>query len=105
MFLVQTPAAVSNVNVSPSPYSARVTWKLPTRQDSSYITQIIVYLDGYEHQILPRGTQVTIDSLTPYKEYIVGIETQDSSSQRSGKTVYSPFRTDEAGKCEDLFCT
>ena len=93
---VQTPAPVSNINVSPSNYSAYVTWQISTStKDSSYITKIIIYLNSKEHKNISRGTQVTIDGLLPYTSYTVGIETQDGSSQKSN-IVIETFKTSKA---------
>ena len=99
LFLVQTPAPVFNINVSPSKRSARVTWSIQTKtQDSSYITQIIIYRDNKQYKNISRGTEVDITGLIPYTTYIVGIQTQDGSSQYS-KIVNESFKTSEAGKC------
>ena len=96
---VQTPAPVSNINVAPSKYAAHVTWEISTsKQDSSYITHIIIYLNGKEHKIISRGTQVNITNLLPYTSYTVGIQAQDGSSQTS-QIVYKIFRTNGAGNC------
>ena len=103
LFLVQTPAAVSNINVSPSKRSAHVTWSIQTAtQSSSYITQIIIYLDNKKYKNISRGTEVDITGLTSYTTYTVGIQTQDGSSQYS-KMVNESFTTNEAGKCGDGF--
>jgi hypothetical protein len=84
LFLVQTPAQVSNITVSPSKFSATVMWEISTStQHSSYITEIIIYLNGQVHKTVSRGTQVTIEGLLPYTSYSVGIQTQDGSSQKS----------------------
>ena len=97
LFLVQTPAPVFNIIVSPSQYSANVTWEISTSiQDSSYITQIIIYLNGQVHKTISRGTQIAINGLSPDTFYVVGIQTQDGSSQKS-QMVIEPFRTKEKG--------
>ena len=96
-YLVQTPAPVYNIKVTSYKYSARVTWRIPTPKDSSYITKIIIYLNGTEYQNISRGTQIDIKGLKLYTEYTVGIETEDGSSQRSNK-VFKYFEINEAGK-------
>ena len=103
IFLVQRPAPVFNINVSPSKYSARVTWSIQTAtQYSSYITQIIVYIDNTKHKTISRRTEVDITGLTPYTTYIVGIQSEDGSSQYS-EIVNENFKTNEASKCRDGF--
>ena len=98
LFLVQKPAPVSNINVTPSNYSARVTWSIETEtQDSSYITQIIIFLGNTKYKNISRGNEVDITGLTPYTTYTVGIQTQDGSSQKS-KNMSKSFKTNEAGK-------
>jgi hypothetical protein len=83
--------------VSPSQYSATVNWKISTSiQDSSYITQIIIYLYGQVNKTISRGTKVTFDGLLPNTSYAVGIQTQDGSSQKS-RIVTQPFKTNEEG--------
>ncbi|CAB4005657.1 Down syndrome cell adhesion molecule homolog isoform X2 [Paramuricea clavata] len=57
-------------------------WKLQTSA-SSYITQIIIYLDGNQHWTISRGTQFDITGLKPGTMYTVRIQTQDGSSQTS----------------------
>ena len=101
MFSAQTPAPVSNIIVLPSSYSAHVTWEISSStQDSSYITQIIIYLNGKENRIVSRGTEVNINDLSPNTWYTVGIQAQDGSSQTS-QTVDKSFRTNEAGNYKD----
>ena len=95
IFLVQTPAPVSNIKVSPSQFSAQVTWKISS-QDSSYVKWIIIYLNSKQHMNTSQRTQVTIAGLSPYTSYTVGIETQDGSYQKSN-IVSKHFRTKDAG--------
>ena len=97
-FLVQTPAAVSGIDISPFYHFANVTWTIPTTpQDSSYITEIIIYLNLKKYKIIPRGTQVNIFCLKPNTSYTVGIQTEDGSFQRS-EIVTKFFTTKEEGK-------
>ena len=97
LYLVQTPAPVYNIKVTSYKHSARVMWTIPTPKDSSYITKIIIYLNGSEYKNISRGTQINIKGLKLYTWYQVEIEAEDSSSQRSNKvSIY--FETNEAGK-------
>ena len=97
LYLVQTPAPVYNIKVASYKHSARVMWTIPTPKDSSYITKIIIYLNGSEYKNISRGTQINIKGLKLYTWYQVEIEAEDSSSQRSNKvSIY--FETNEAGK-------
>ena len=98
LYLVQTPAPVYNIKVTSYNYSALVTWRIPTPKDSSYITKIIIYLNGAEYQNISRGTQIDIKGLKLYTEYTVGIVTEDGSSQRSNKVSKHFGETNEAGK-------
>ena len=99
--LVQTPAPVKNLNVSPSDYSARVTWELPTApEDSSYITHYLIFLNNKFVKEISRamyGTEFNILPLKPNTENTFGIQTKDGSVQR-GTYVTETFTTKQAGK-------
>ena len=98
LFLAQQPAAVSNINILPSPYSATVSWEIPiSKQESSYITHVILYINGEERMVIDRRIQITITNLSPSTHYTVGIRTQDGSQQKS-TNVDKTFTTREAGK-------
>ncbi|CAB3995581.1 receptor-type tyrosine- phosphatase epsilon-like isoform X1 [Paramuricea clavata] len=96
---VQTPTPVYDIEIILSDYSASVTWKILTAsQDSSYITHYIIYLDGDELKKISRemyGTGFNILPLKPNTQYTVGIETEDSYSQR-GTYVTKTFTTKQA---------
>jgi hypothetical protein len=94
--LAQTPSPVYDIKITPSHYLARVTWKLQTSA-SSYITQIIIYLDGNQHWTISRGTQFDITALKPGTMYTVRIQTQDGSSQTSSAEDRN-FKTNKAGE-------
>ena len=97
-FSVQTPAPVSNINASPSQYSANVTWTISnSAQETSYITKIVIYLNGKEHEVIARGTRFTFNDLKPGTSYTVGIQTQDDYSQKS-EILKKTFTTSKAGK-------
>jgi hypothetical protein len=88
------PAAVQDIKIQPSFTSAIVTWKLPTSASaSSYITHLVIYLNGTENKRMFRSTQIDIKGLTPYTWYKVEIVTQDGSSQSSDKPTSEMFRT------------
>ena len=76
-----------------------MTWRIPKApNDSSYITNIIIYLNGAKHQNVSRGIkQIDIERLKPNTSYNVEIETEDDSFQKSIKTSKS-FKTKETGK-------
>ena len=99
LFLVQTPAPVKDLVITPSQYSAKVTLNIETSESaSSYITKLNVYLDGQKHQTITRGSHnvFNIIGLQPYTNYFVEIETKDGSSQSSGN-VSKTITTKEAG--------
>ena len=61
-----------------------------------------MYLNDQENQKIPGGRKnnwIIIKQLKPNTEYIVGIETQDGSLQRS-RRVIKKFKTMEEGKSE-----
>ena len=88
------PAAVQDIKIQASYTSANVTWKLPTfASASSYITHLVIYLNGTEKKRIFRSTQINIEGLTPYSWYKVHIGTQDGSSQSSDKAASEMFRT------------
>ncbi|CAB4024817.1 retinoschisin-like isoform X2 [Paramuricea clavata] len=95
---VQTPAPVKNINVSPSDYSARVTWEIPTPQDSTYITHYLIYLNNKFVKEISRamyGTEFNILPLKPNTENTFGIQTKDGSVQ-GGTYVSETFTTKQA---------
>jgi hypothetical protein len=97
-YLAQTPAPVNNIRITPNKYGVRVTWRIRTApQDSSYITNLIIYLNGAKYQNISRGTEINIEGLKPYTRYKVEIETQDGSLQKSNKASQW-FMTKKAGK-------
>ena len=99
LFSVQTPAPVKDLVTTPSQYSAKVTLNIEASESaSSYITKVNVYLNGQKHQTVTRGSHYAfnITRLKPYTDYVVGIETEDSSFQRSNK-VFKTIKTKEAG--------
>ncbi|CAB4039984.1 interferon-induced very large GTPase 1-like isoform X2, partial [Paramuricea clavata] len=95
----QTPAPVKNINVSPSDYSARVTWDIPTApEDSSYITHVRLFLNGRYRKYISRamyGTAFNVLPLKPNTEYTVKMDTEDGSLQR-GTPVTTSFTTKQA---------
>jgi hypothetical protein len=97
---VQIPAPVYDMRIIQYKYSARVTWRIRTApQDSSYITKIIIYLDGAEYQTISQRQRtyiVYIKRLKPNTSYKVEIQTEDSYSQRSTK-FFRSFTTSTAG--------
>ena len=98
LLLVQKPAPVSNITVSPSAYSVNVTWKIRTSsRESSYITSVTIYINGKNYTTIPRGTGLTVNQLIPYTRYRVSIWTRDGSSQYS-QEVHTNFTTSQAGK-------
>ena len=104
--LVQTSAPAYNIKVYPSKNSARVTWSIQTAiQDSSYITQIIIYLNNKKYKTISRGTEVNITGLIKDTTYTVKIKTQDGSSQKSEIVNSSAFTTNEAGKYIEIGLT
>ena len=98
---VQKPAPVYDVRIIPFQYAARVTWKIRTAsKDSSYITSIIFYLNGFEYRKISRQarfTETSITGLDPYTSYILAIVTQDGSLQTSTR-ISKYFRTRETGE-------
>ena len=97
-YLVQTPAPVYEISITPYERVARVTWRIRTApEDSSYITKIIIYLNRRKYETISRGTQIVIKKLVPNTRYQVEIETEDGSSQKS-KKVSGNLNTKEAGK-------
>jgi hypothetical protein len=75
-----------------------VTWKLQTSASaSSYITQLVIYLNGTKYKNVSRGTQTNIEGLNLFTWYKVEIETRDGSLQKSIK-VFKSFKTRVTGK-------
>jgi hypothetical protein len=92
------PAAVQDIKIQPSYTSASVTWKLQTSASaSSYITHLVIYLNGAEYKTISRGSQTNIEGLNLFTSYEVGIETRDGSLQESIK-VFKSFKTRVTGK-------
>jgi hypothetical protein len=103
-YLAQIPAAVQDIKIQPSYTSARVTWKLQTSASaSSYITQLVIYLNGTKYKNISRGTQTNIEGLNLFTSYEVEIETRDGSLQKSIK-VFKSFKTRITGK-RSCMCT
>ena len=99
LFLVQTPARVKDLVITPNQYSAKVTLNIETSESaSSYITKLNVYLDGQKHLTVTRGSHnaFNIIGLKPYTNYFVEIEAKDGSSRSSGN-VSKTIKTEEAG--------
>ena len=101
--LVQKPAPVKNINVSPSDYSARMTWEIPTApKDSSYIKSFRFFLNGGYRKYITRamyGTTFNILPLKPNTEYTVKLDTGDGSLPIvRGPPVIKTFKTKQAGK-------
>ncbi|CAB4005658.1 Venom prothrombin activator pseutarin-C non-catalytic subunit [Paramuricea clavata] len=96
---VQTPAPVNNIRITPYQYAALVTWRIHTApEDSSYITKIIIYLDGAEYQTISQirqRTYIVIKRFKPNTQYRVEIQTEDGYSQKSEK-VSESFTTNTA---------
>ncbi len=103
--LVQKPAPVSDINVTPSARSAQVTLENPTPETSSYINYYSIVLDQQHNKGVKRfgvqrqrdGTKFKITELKPYTSYTVIIWAQDSSLQWSSAKS-KEFMTSEAGK-------
>jgi hypothetical protein len=96
---VQTPAPVNNLMITPYQYAALVTWRIRTApEDSSYITKIIIYIDGAEYQTISQRqrTYIVIKRFKPNTPYNVEIQTEDSYLQKSEK-VSKSFNTNTAG--------
>ncbi|CAB3997379.1 receptor-type tyrosine- phosphatase epsilon-like isoform X2 [Paramuricea clavata] len=97
---VQTLAPVKNLNVSPSDYSARVTWEIPTApQDSSYITHYLIFLNNKFVKEISRamyGTEFNILPLKPNTENTFGIQTKADGSVQRGTYVTKTFTTKQA---------
>jgi uncharacterized surface anchored protein len=92
------PAPVHGIKITQSNTSANVTWNIEMSVSaSSYITQIVIYLNGKEHQTISRRTQFHITGLKTCTQYTVGVQTQDGSLQKS-RRVNIRFKTNEAGK-------
>ena len=99
LFLVQIPAPVKDLVITPNQYSAKVTLNIEiSKSASSYITKLNVHLNGQKHQTVTRGSHnaFNITGLKPYTQYVVDIETKDGSSQ-SSVNVSRTIRTKEAG--------
>ena len=99
LYLVQTPAPVNNLRITRYQYAALVTWGILTApQDSSYITKIIIYIDGSEYQTISQRqrTSIVIKRFKPNTRYNVEIQTEDSYLQKSEK-VSKSFNTNTAG--------
>jgi hypothetical protein len=83
-FTVQKPAPVYDITITPYQYAARVTWKLPEQENSSYITKVIICLSDTKCQAESREeTKTIIHRLKPFSSYNIEIGTQDGYSQKS----------------------
>ena len=105
LYLVQTPAAVNNLRITSYKYAAYVTWGIRTAPEySSYITKIIIYIDGSEYQTISQRqrTYIVIKRFKPNTRYKVEIQTEDSYQQKSEK-VSESFTTNTAGNVADRF--
>lgn len=108
LYLVQRPAPVKDFRLSVNEYSARVTWDLETSTPTfSYVTKLNVYLNGQKLQTVHRRSSKShgyfdITGLRPSTVYVVAIETEDGSSQKS-RRVSRVFTTKEAGLCTLLY--
>ena len=92
------PAAVQDIKIQASYTSASVTWKLQTSASaSSYITQLVIYLNGTKYKNVSPGNQTNIEGLNLFTWYKVEIETRDGSLQKSIK-VFKSFKTRVTGK-------
>ncbi|CAB4001321.1 receptor-type tyrosine- phosphatase S-like isoform X11 [Paramuricea clavata] len=101
LYLVQNPAPVNNLWITPYQYAARVTWSIPTPQQSSYITKVIIYLNGAKYETISRETtRIVIKRFKPNIRYKVEIQTEDGYWQKSTK-FSKYFVTNIAGKICD----
>jgi hypothetical protein len=102
LYLVQTPAPVNSLSITPYQYAALVTWSIPTPQQSSYITKIIIYIDGAEYQTISQRqtTYIVIKRFKPNTPYNVEIQTEDGYLKKSEK-VSKPVMTNTAGNVAD----
>ena len=96
--LVQMPAPVRDVEITSSYHSAHVRWTPDLMQpNSSYITQITIYLDGSQYQNISReSSQFNFTGLKPNNTYTVGIQTADGSQK--SQIVSKNFTTNEISK-------
>ena len=79
-----------------------MTWSIPTPQQSSYITKVIIYIDGEEYQTISQRqrTYIVIKRFKPNTWYNVELQTEDSYRQKSEK-VSKPVTTNTAGNVAD----
>ena len=105
--LVQKPAPVSDINVTPSNTSAQVTLGDPAPQTSSYIKYYYVSLGQQHNQSFEvdrqkDGTKFNIHGLKPNTKYTVTIWVKDGYSQwtseKSKEFMTSEAQRSEAGK-------
>jgi hypothetical protein len=100
LILVQTPAPVNYIKVTPSDTSAQVTLGNPAPETSSYITHYCIHLnESYLNTIRRQEsrTELSITGLTPFTNYTVTIWAGDGSSQWSSSTD-KRFMTNTAGE-------
>lgn len=103
-FSVQSPASVEKIVLKTSNFSVELSWKVTGPRISSYLTHFIIYLNDTRMQRIRReqyGTRYILRELKPFTDYVVGIQAQDSSLQRSGIT-YERFKTKQAGKRKEI---
>ena len=98
--IVQKPASVYDIKITPSNTSAQVTLGNPSPDTSSYITRYHIELNGSYLKRIRRQeprTEFSITGLTPFTNYTVRIRAGDGSSQWSSSTDII-FMTNTAGE-------
>jgi hypothetical protein len=103
--LVQTPAPVNDIKVTPSNTSAQVTLGNTAPETSSYITHYYIKLNEHYLKTIRRQesrTEFRITGLTAFTKYTVTIYAGDGSSQWSSRTD-KVFTTNAAGEDKRWF--
>jgi hypothetical protein len=103
--LVQTPATVNDIKVTPSNTSAQMTLGNASPETSSYITHYYIKLNERYLKTIYRQesrTEFSITGLTPFTKYTVRIYAGDGSSQWSSGTD-KVFTTNAAGEGKRWF--
>ena len=98
--LVQKPAPVSDINVTPSATSTQVTLENPRPETSSYIQYYDIYLNHQYKMMVARQnyrTTFSIRGLKPNTKYNVRIWARDGSFQWSSAKS-EEFMTSDAGR-------